>query len=62
MCCLFGLIDYRKNLSLKKRQRILRVLAIECEERGTDATGIAFFINHHLWNCQEKCSLKTHKF
>lgn len=48
MCCLFGLIDYRKNLSLKKRQRILRVLAIECEERGTDATGIAFFINHHL--------------
>lgn len=48
MCCLFGLLDYKGRLSLKERQRILRILSIECEARGTDATGIAYYTNHHL--------------
>lgn len=48
MCCLFGLLDYGRNLSLKQRQRMIRVLSIECEQRGTDATGIAYFVNQHL--------------
>lgn len=48
MCCLFGLLDYRGRLSLKERQTILRILSIECEARGTDATGIAYYTSHHL--------------
>ena len=42
MCCLFGLIDSRNQFSAKEKSRILSVLATECEERGTDATGIAY--------------------
>lgn len=48
MCCLFGILDYKGNLSLKKRQKILRVLSTECEERGTDATGIAYNVGSRL--------------
>ena len=48
MCCLFGILDYQGNLSLKERQKILRVLSTECEARGTDATGIAYFVGTHL--------------
>ena len=42
MCCLFGLIDSRNQFGAKEKSRILSVLATECEERGTDATGIAY--------------------
>lgn len=42
MCCLLGLIDSRGQFSAKEKSRILSVLATECEERGTDATGIAY--------------------
>ena len=42
MCCLWGLFSYRHQLSLAKRQQILRVLSIAAEDRGTDATGIAY--------------------
>lgn len=45
MCAIFGLIDYTRTLNAKQRQRLLRVLSEECEERGTDATGYAF--NHN---------------
>ena len=48
MCCLFGILDYKGQLSLKERQKILKVLSVECEARGTDATGIAYFVNDHL--------------
>lgn len=48
MCCLFGLIDSRNQLSAKEKSRILSVLATECEERGTDATGIAYCSHRHL--------------
>lgn len=49
MCCLFGLLDYKQSLSLNQRKRILRTLSIACEERGTDATGIAYFTGNRLF-------------
>lgn len=48
MCCLFGILDYEEKLTLKQRQKILRVLSTECEERGTDATGIAYYVGNRL--------------
>ena len=45
MCAIFGLIDYNHTLNAKQREKLLRVLSQECEERGTDATGYAF--NHN---------------
>ena len=48
MCCLFGLIDSWGQFSAKEKSRILSVLATECKERGTDATGIAYCSHRHL--------------
>jgi glucosamine 6-phosphate synthetase-like amidotransferase/phosphosugar isomerase protein len=42
MCCLFGFVDYGHQLSRKQRSRLLSILSTACEERGTDATGIAY--------------------
>lgn len=42
MCCLFGFVDYGRQLSRKVRHRLLTVLSTACEDRGTDATGIAY--------------------
>lgn len=42
MCCLFGFHDYEHSLTRKQRSTILSVLSVACEERGTDATGIAY--------------------
>lgn len=42
MCCLFGLIDYGRILSGAQKSRIINVLARQCENRGSDATGIAY--------------------
>ncbi len=42
MCCLFGLMDYKKVLSTHQKNKILSVLSQESEARGTDATGIAY--------------------
>ena len=42
MCCLFGIHDYGRKLSRKDKTKILSVLSVACEERGTDATGIAY--------------------
>lgn len=42
MCCLFGFVDYGHQLSRKARHRLLSVLSAACEDRGTDATGIAY--------------------
>lgn len=44
MCSLFGFVDYEHQLSRKQRHRLLTVLSISCEDRGTDATGISY--NH----------------
>ena len=42
MCSLFGFVDYGHQLSRKARHRLLTVLSVACEDRGTDATGIAY--------------------
>lgn len=42
MCALFGLFDYNHALNAKQREKVLRVLSQESEERGTDATGFAY--------------------
>ena len=42
MCAIFGLIDYKRVFTAHQRERILKVLSVECEVRGTDATGFAF--------------------
>ena len=48
MCCLFGMIDCNGRFGSKQKSRILSVLATECEDRGTDATGIAYCTHDHL--------------
>ena len=48
MCCLFGMIDCHGRFSAREKAHILSVLATECEERGTDATGIAYCTHDHL--------------
>lgn len=42
MCCLYGIIDCRHALTAKRKNQILSALATAAEERGTDATGIAY--------------------
>ena len=48
MCCLFGMIDCHGRFSAREKAYILSVLATECEERGTDATGIAYCTHDHM--------------
>lgn len=42
MCCLFGFVDYGHKLTRKERLRLLMAMSVASEERGTDATGIAY--------------------
>lgn len=42
MCCLFGVIDYKGTLTQRQKNRLIAVLAVSAEDRGTDATGIAY--------------------
>lgn len=42
MCCLFGLIDIKHQLSCAEKNRIFSILAESSEARGTDATGYAY--------------------
>ena len=48
MCCLFGIIDYKHNLTRKQMNHALSTLATSSEARGTDATGIAYNHGAHL--------------
>ena len=48
MCFLFGMIDCNGRFRSKQKSRILSILATESEERGTDATGIAYCTHDHL--------------
>ena len=57
MCAIFGLIDYNHTLNAKQREKLLRVLSEECEERGTDATGYAFNHNGKLFAKNSACPL-----
>ncbi|MCC8097707.1 MAG: glucosamine 6-phosphate synthetase, partial [Eubacterium sp.] len=48
MCCLFGLVDYGNVLNVKQKEKIIKVLSVECEARGTDATGVAYVHNNKI--------------
>ena len=58
MCCLFGLYDYRKTLSRKQKAQIVTALSMAAEDRGTDATGIAYNASGRL--CVFKRPLPAH--
>ena len=48
MCCLFGVFDYGRSLTQKQKNRLLSVLSVACEARGTDATGISYNVGDKL--------------
>ena len=48
MCSLFGLIDYGNYFTAKQKEKIIRILSVECEVRGTDATGVAYVENEEV--------------
>ena len=48
MCCLFGIYDYKGSLTAAQKKRLISALATAAEERGTDATGIAYNLTGHL--------------
>ena len=48
MCCLFGILDYKNRFNTKQKNKIISLLSVVCEARGTDATGIAYNHNGHL--------------
>ena len=48
MCCLFGIIDYGNQLTARQKNDLITALSIAAEERGTDATGIAYNDRGHL--------------
>lgn len=59
MCCLFGILDYGESLSKKQINRMVSLLSVECEARGTDATGISFNYADRLCIC--KRPIPAHK-
>lgn len=48
MCCLFGFVDYKHNMKKSEKDRLLRILSVACEARGTDATGIAYMKGNRM--------------
>lgn len=48
MCCLFGIYDYGHSLTAAQKKRLVSALAVASEDRGTDATGIAYNHSGHL--------------
>ena len=48
MCGLFGLIDYKGCLSVRQKEKIIKILSAECEVRGTDAAGVAYVENEEI--------------
>ena len=58
MCCLFGLYDYKGTLSRKEKNQIITALSMAAEDRGTDATGIAYNASGRL--CVFKRPLPAH--
>ena len=52
MGCLFGLIDYGDVFTRRERERIIRVLSVESQQRGTDATGIAYLKSVSVTICK----------
>ena len=42
MCCLFGLLDTQNRMSGENKTKLLHLLALAAEARGTDASGVAY--------------------
>ena len=59
MCCLFGLVDYKNCFTARQKEKLIRVLSVECEERGTDATGVAYVEKGDIKICKKP--LPAHK-
>lgn len=62
MCCLFGFTDYNQSLTLNQKQILTALLAVESEERGTDATGIAYNGSHRLTVYKQPLSARKMRF
>ena len=62
MCCLFGLVDYRRSLTVPQKNRLVSALAHAAEIRGTDATGIAYLRNRHLTVYKRPCAAHLMQF
>ena len=62
MCCLFGLVDYGNKLSIKNKEKIIRVLSKECEARGTDATGVAYITGNKMTIFKKPLPARKMKF
>ena len=62
MCCLFGLVDYDNKLSIKNKEKIIRVLSKECEARGTDATGVAYMTGNKMTIFKKPLPARKMKF
>ncbi|MCD7810950.1 MAG: class II glutamine amidotransferase [Ruminococcus sp.] len=45
MCAVFGFLDYKNKVKSKQKKALIKELSIAAEERGTDATGIAYIKN-----------------
>ena len=48
MCAIFGFLDYGKKVSANTLKRLLKVLSVAAESRGTDATGISYVNNGNI--------------
>ena len=59
MCCLFGMIDYKNHFTRQEKNKIISILSTACEERGVDATGIAY--NAHDKICIYKRPIEASK-
>lgn len=42
MCAIFGYLDYKGIVSNSVLKNLVKVLSVEAEVRGTDATGISY--------------------
>ena len=42
MCAIFGFLDYKQEVQHRTMKKLLRVLSVESEARGKDATGFAY--------------------
>lgn len=58
MCAIFGVLDYRGKLKPVQLRRMVKELGNTSEVRGTDATGIAFFVGDRL--CIQKAPKPAH--
>lgn len=59
MCAIFGVLDYKGELTAAQRLHMVKALGTAAEIRGTDATGIAYFQKDKL--CIQKAPRPAHK-